>query len=88
MDPNDPNLHRAYACIVCDCFVPSSEPLKTMTRDQLMVHQRRLGIHEYEEYHNITLNPELIKQYHARGSLTCCCPAGQDYWYMAEEKDG
>ena len=64
MDPDDPNLHRAYVCIVCDCFVPSSEPLKTMTRDQLMIHQRRLGVHEYEEYHNVTLKPELIKQYH------------------------
>ena len=67
MDPDDPNLHRAYVCIVCDCFVPSSEPLKTMTRDQLMVHQRRLGVYEYEEYHNVTLKPELIKQYHVTG---------------------
>lgn len=67
MNPEDPNLHRAYVCIVCDCFVHSSEPLKTMTRDQLVVHKRRLGVHEYEEYHNVTLKPELIRQYHVKG---------------------
>ena len=64
---DDPTLHRAYVCIVCNCFLQATEPLKTMTRDQLMVHKRCLGVHEYEEYHNVTLKPELIKQYHVRG---------------------
>lgn len=65
--PDDPTLHRAYVCIVCNCFLQATEPLKTMTRDQLRAHQKRLGVHEYEQYHNVTLTAELKKQYHVKG---------------------
>ena len=25
--PDDPKQHRAYVCVVCDCFIIGSEPL-------------------------------------------------------------
>ena len=62
--PDDPTQHRAHVCIVCDCFIKAAEPLKTMDRKQLKAHRHRLGIREYEIYHQVTLNNPLISQYH------------------------
>ena len=61
---DDPTEHRAYVCIVCDCFVMATEPLRTMNRAQLKAHKHRLGVREYEQYHQVRLSPILIKQYH------------------------
>lgn len=65
--PDDPTMHRAYVCIVCNCFLQATEPLKTMNRDQLRAHQQRLGVHEYARYHNVTLTEDLEKRYHVHG---------------------
>ena len=48
---DDPTEHRAHVCIVCDCFVLATEPLRTMTCAQLKAHKHRLGVTEYEQYH-------------------------------------
>ena len=63
-DPNDPTQHRAHVCIVCDCFLTATEPLRTMSRGQLKAHKHRLGVREYEQYHQVRLTPVLISQYH------------------------
>ena len=62
--PDDPTQHKAHVCIVCDCFIKATEPLRTMDRKQLKAHRHRLGIREYEIYHQVTLNNLLISQYH------------------------
>ena len=61
---DDPTKHRAHVCIVCDCFIMETEPLRTMNRAQLKAHKHRLGVTEYEQYHQVRLIPLLIKQYH------------------------
>ena len=63
-DPDDPTKHRAHVCIVCYCFLTSIEPLRTMTRAQLKSHRHRLGVNEYERYHQVQLKQILIAQYH------------------------
>ena len=42
----------------------ATEPLRTMNRAQLKAHKHRLGVREYEQYHQVRLSPILIKQYH------------------------
>ena len=61
---DDPTKHRAHVCIVCDCFIMATEPLRTMNLAQLKSHKHRLGVKEYEQYHQVRLSPLLIKQYH------------------------
>ena len=45
---DDPTEHRAYVCIVCDCFVMATEALRTMNRAQLKAHKHRLGVSVHE----------------------------------------
>ena len=59
---DDPTEHRAHVCIVCDCFIMATEPLRTMNRAQLKAHKHRLGVRENEQYHQVKLSPILIKQ--------------------------
>ena len=60
---DDPTKHRAHVCIVCDCFIVATEPLRLMNCVQLKVHRHRLGVREYEQYHQVRLSHVLIKQY-------------------------
>ena len=64
---NDPTIHRAHVCIVCDCFIKSCEPVQKMTMSHLKKHKHKLGIAEYEKYHKVKLKDELKKQYHVSG---------------------
>ena len=42
----------------------ATEPIRTVTCVHLKVHKHRLGVTEYEQYHQVRLIPLLIKQYH------------------------
>ena len=64
---NDPTIHRAHVCIVCDCFIQSCEPVGKMTMSHLKKHKHRLSVAEYEKYHKVQLKDELKKQYHVSG---------------------
>ena len=66
-DPENPTKHKSNVCIACDCFIFSTDRICTITKAQLKVHRHRLGVHEYEQFHGVSLRPELIKQYHVRG---------------------
>ena len=61
--PNS-STHRAHVCICCDCFLRPSEDINTLSEKQLKNHRHRLGVHEYEEYHDVKLHKDLIQQYH------------------------
>ena len=41
---DDPTKHRAHVCIVCDCFIVETEPLRTIIRAQLKAHRHRLCV--------------------------------------------
>ena len=49
---------------MCDYFIIGTEPLRTMSRKQLKAHKKWLGVHEYEQYHEVKLNKFQISQYH------------------------
>ena len=62
--PDNSSKHKIYVCVVCDYFIIGTEPLRTMSRKQLKAHKKRLGVHEYEQYHEVKLNNFQISQYH------------------------
>ena len=64
-EPNS-STRRAHVCICCDCFLCPSEDIKTLNEKQLKTHRHRLGVREYEEYHNVKLHKDIIQQYHVK----------------------
>jgi len=66
-DPENPTKHKSNVCIACDCFIFSTDRICTITKAQLKVHRHRLGVHEYEAFHGVSLCSELVRQYHVRG---------------------
>ena len=65
-DQDDPTKHRANVCIVCDCFISGTEPIRTMSKSELKAHRECLGVDEYEQYHKVKLKDELKKQYRVK----------------------
>ena len=57
---DDPTEHRTHVCIVCDCFVMATEPLRTMNRAQLKALKHRLPF----SLNNITSYHFLICYFH------------------------
>ena len=64
---NDGNIHKAYVCIVCDCVILGTEPLKTINRDDLRKHKHRLGVDEYQQFHGYELTDLTKHQYCVNG---------------------
>ena len=62
------NLHQANVCVVCDCFIIGTEPVKRLSLVQLKHHQIRLGVTNYEKfYKRKTLSSELRGFYKVKG---------------------
>ena len=55
--------HRAHVCIICDCFIIGTEPLKWMTRPDIRAHKNRLSVKAYEAHYNTKLPQCLVDQY-------------------------
>ena len=64
---NDGNIHKAYVCIVCDCVILGTEPLRTIHRDDLRKHKHRLGVDEYQQFHGYELTDLTKRQYRVNG---------------------
>jgi len=62
-DAKNPHKHRAIVCIICDCCIIGTEAIRKLTKAQISLHKKRLSVGSYEEYYDITLKPEVIKQY-------------------------
>jgi len=58
----DLETHRARVCVVCDRFIIGTEAVEFISGEELLEHQSRLGVTEYEAYHG-PLRPSLRKQY-------------------------
>ncbi len=68
--PNDgtsPPVYAAHVCVICDCFIIGTEEIKKLTKEQIKVHRRRLGVESYQEYYQTTLPDSLVKQYEVPG---------------------
>ena len=62
-DPKNPHKHRAIVCIICDRCIIGTEAIRKLTKAQISLHKKRLSVDSYEEYYEITLKPEVTKQY-------------------------
>ena len=62
-DPENPLKHRAIVCIICDRFIIGTEAIHKLTKEQILLHKRRLSVASYEEYYETKLKSELTKQY-------------------------
>ncbi len=50
-------------CIICDCCIIGTEAIRKLTKEQILLHKKRLSVDSYEEYYETTLKPEVTKQY-------------------------
>ena len=62
-DPDDPLKHRAIVCIICDRFIIGTEAIHKLTKEQILLHERRLSVASYEEYYETKLKSDVTKQY-------------------------
>jgi hypothetical protein len=66
-NPANLHQHRATVCIICDCFIIRIETIHKLTKEDIRIHSKRLGVKSYEEYHQTTLKAEVKKQYQVQG---------------------
>jgi YHS domain-containing protein len=64
---DDPTIHRAPVCIICDCFVIGTDRIRKLKEHEIKEHGHRLSCESYEKYHNIEMDNELRKQYNVSG---------------------
>ncbi len=61
-DLKNPHKHRAIVCIICDHCIIGTEAIRKLTKEQILLHRKRLSVDSYEEYYETTLKPEVTKQ--------------------------
>ncbi len=62
-DPANPHKHRAIVCIIWDHCIIGTEAICKLTKEQILLHKKRLSVERYEEYYETTLKPKVTKQY-------------------------
>jgi hypothetical protein len=65
--PENPHKHRAIVCIICDCCIIGTEAIHKLTKEQFLLHKKRLSVESYEEYYETKLKSEVTKQYEVSG---------------------
>ncbi len=50
-------------CIICDRLIIGTEAIHKLTKEQILLHERRLSVASYKEYYETKLKSELTKQY-------------------------
>ena len=66
-DAENPHMHRAIVCIVCDRFIIGTETIHKLTKEDIGVHSGRLGVKSYKEFYQTTLKDEVKRQYRVQG---------------------
>jgi hypothetical protein len=66
-DPENPLKHRAIVCIICDRFIIGTEIIHKLTKEQILLLERRLSVASYEEYYETKIKSEVTKQYEVNG---------------------
>ena len=64
---DDPMLHKAFVCIICDSIIHGSTPLRCLKRDQIRKHKHRLSVESYEKYYKMSFPESLKEDYHVPG---------------------
>jgi hypothetical protein len=66
-DPENPVKHKAIVCIICNRCIIGTEAIHKLTKEQILLHEKRLGVESYEEYYETKLKSEVTKQYEVDG---------------------
>ena len=61
---NGTNLHQANVCLVCDCFIIGTEPVKRLNKKRLSLHKERLGVENYQKFYKLKELPEDLRNYY------------------------
>jgi hypothetical protein len=62
-DLKNPHKHRAILCIICNRCIIGAEAIRKLTKEQILLHKKRLSVDSYEEYYETTLKSKVAKQY-------------------------
>jgi hypothetical protein len=62
-DLNNPHKHRAIVCIICYRCIIGTEAIRKLTKEEILLHKKRLSVDSYKEYYETTLKPEVTNQY-------------------------
>jgi len=55
--------HQASVCVICDRCIIGTETIHRMTKERILLNQKRLSVKTYEEFYGEELNPILVDQY-------------------------
>jgi len=58
------NLYQANVCIVCDCFILGTEPVKRLKKGRLNDHKKRLGVENYKTFYKLKDIPKDLRNYY------------------------
>ena len=64
---DDPMLHKAFVCIICDSIIHGTTPLRYLKKDQIRKHKHRMSVESYEKYYKTSLPESLKEDYHVPG---------------------
>ena len=64
---NDPNKRKQHVCAVCDTVRIGSKELTSMSEEELLSKETRIGLGAFREHYGIELHPELVRQYEREG---------------------
>ncbi len=66
-DPENPLKHRVIVCIICDRCIIGTEAIHKLTKEQILLHEKRLSVESYEEHYETKLKSEVTKQFEVDG---------------------
>ncbi len=66
-DPENPHKHRAIVCIICDRCIIGTEAIHKLTKEQILLHKKRLSVESYEKYYETKVKSDVTKQYEVDG---------------------
>ncbi len=66
-DPENHLKHRAIVCIICNHCIIGTEAIPKLTKEQILLHEKRLSVESYEKYYGTKLKSEVTKQYELDG---------------------
>ena len=63
----DPNKRQQHVCAVCDTVRIGSKKLTSMSEEELLSQETRIGLGAFREHYGIELHPDLVRQYEREG---------------------
>ena len=64
---NDPRKRKQHVCAVCDTVRIGSKELTSMSEEELLSNETRIGLGAFQEHYGIELHPDLVRQYEREG---------------------